>query len=912
MTIYARDGTVHSSALSKRPNALWPLRTGIIIESNGGDSSVQGGQLNSMSLLLLERVLDEPQPVNAAAVGTANGVSILLSDIHRSLLLIHDPTHHKHSMWAIDSPVPSAPPTPVRCEASLAAGTQLPISTLSAESAPLLNASPRLATGPEPAPRLVPIWEYQSDTAAPASCCFITPPHGVAPPLLFLLQSADGHLYCFPLPVGAEKRAVVAGVPIASIPALTAQPLATSLSSLVVTSILVIAPTGQVEIYNSADDGTLRCMHRGLPPAPRPPLTNYVPGGEAMRDSRLVSWPPPAQLFGDSVQLAPLAANYKGSNVAYSGRIVQICCQPLSPVVTQCLQVLRVALAPRTYLAVLHAVATPVRYAAGGDSTTSATSAQWEAFCTALCDALGCQPFARTPGAAASGPGAAASAPPAAEEWSTLLKSAHHQRLAARAPLRGLLPVQPKDVIESANCSGSRGSCSPNEVDRVLTELHVLYESMKLDTLSWPRLYPFATVLATISARLRRWGHAHHYARDFGSLSLVVETPLAAAPVSATPLCIFHRLASSLAAPATSLSMLKSSILMAAEAGSAESATALHVEPLGADALPPPSLVPAACRLPSFILSLYSRIAVHNGQEAVSTRPCCMAESLVTQMVVGRVGAKHLECLPLGVALPLLDAIRTCRHHAPEGLSLRAYELIGRHDLARQQLQFAEVRPSPIALPSSPGIGAFAATDDVDGMGAVVRSSALLFAADMRLHEVRRLLCSSRPLALRLTASPDLSDHDMLHEQQSRLMLLCRRAMALPIGRGMFSLASAPPRLTEALRMAPLTLKGRMPSTAATIDLDLSALPGDQLHWPEFHNGVAAALRLCPPGCGTSDEGELGRNWIVYNKPRSRQHGHAGFLLGLGLQGHLLALANTGAATTTHHFWRLLQAFMRT
>jgi anaphase-promoting complex subunit 1 len=179
-------------------------------------------------------------------------------------------------------------------------------------------------------------------------------------------------------------------------------------------------------------------------------------------------------------------------------------------------------------------------------------------------------------------------------------------------------------------------------------------------------------------------------------------------------------------------------------------------------------------------------------------------------------------------------------------------------------------------------------------MGAVMVSSALLFSADLRLTEVRRLLCSSRPLALHLNTLPELSDHDQLHEQQARLLLLCRRAMALPVGRGMFSLASASPRLTEALRMAPLVLKGRMPSTAATIDLDLSTLPPDQLHWPEFHNGTAAALRLCPPGCGESEEGELGRNWIVFNKPRpARQHAHAGFLLGLGLQGHLLALANT-------------------
>ena len=177
---------------------------------------------------------------------------------------------------------------------------------------------------------------------------------------------------------------------------------------------------------------------------------------------------------------------------------------------------------------------------------------------------------------------------------------------------------------------------------------------------------------------------------------------------------------------------------------------------------------------------------------------------------------------------------------------------------------------------------------------ALVDKSALRFSGDLRLAEVRRLLCSSRAMALRLgNGGPELTDHELIHEQQSRLLLLCRRSMALPIGRGMFTLASAPPQLTEALRLAPLTLKGRMPN-AATVDLDTSQLPADHLLWPEFHNGIAAALRLAPPRCGHSaDGGELGRHWIVYNRPGTRQHAHAGFLMGLGLQGHLLALANT-------------------
>lgn len=60
----------------------------------------------------------------------------------------------------------------------------------------------------------------------------------------------------------------------------------------------------------------------------------------------------------------------------------------------------------------------------------------------------------------------------------------------------------------------------------------------------------------------------------------------------------------------------------------------------------------------------------------------------------------------------------------------------------------------------------------------------------------------------------------------------------------------------------------------------------------EFHNGVAAGLRLAP------DLGTVTSTWIAYNQPKKDQaaslNAHAGFLLALGLQGHLVRTTRGG------------------
>jgi anaphase-promoting complex subunit 1 len=67
----------------------------------------------------------------------------------------------------------------------------------------------------------------------------------------------------------------------------------------------------------------------------------------------------------------------------------------------------------------------------------------------------------------------------------------------------------------------------------------------------------------------------------------------------------------------------------------------------------------------------------------------------------------------------------------------------------------------------------------------------------------------------------------------------------------------------------------------------------DFCDWPEFHNGCAAGLRLLPALSENGNGGNIHRTWIVYNRPSEPTFSHAGMLMGLGLQGHLTALAKS-------------------
>ena len=176
----------------------------------------------------------------------------------------------------------------------------------------------------------------------------------------------------------------------------------------------------------------------------------------------------------------------------------------------------------------------------------------------------------------------------------------------------------------------------------------------------------------------------------------------------------------------------------------------------------------------------------------------------------------------------------------------------------------------------------------------------MIFPDDNRVREAARLLRSSRPLFLRVPRPVELSDHDYERSKQERLLLICRRSISQPLGRGMLTLGTRNVRSAERLLIPNIVLAGRAPPANGTLALDMSSCPANFRVWPEFHNGVAAGLRL-PRAGADRNERTITRTWIKFNKPDSSEatnsgqtpppsYAHGGFLMALGLRGYLSAL----------------------
>ncbi|KAM8852237.1 anaphase-promoting complex subunit 1 isoform 1-T1 [Synchiropus picturatus] len=268
-----------------------------------------------------------------------------------------------------------------------------------------------------------------------------------------------------------------------------------------------------------------------------------------------------------------------------------------------------------------------------------------------------------------------------------------------------------------------------------------------------------------------------------------------------------------------------------------------------------------------------------------------LAEQLVVWLTSEGFTLKDIESVPFGVALPIREAIYRCREQPCSHWSEEVCLLIGRQDLTKQanKMTLARSRATVGSGLSLEPSASSEADDEEDGMSDIIQEvTGLIWSQDLRVQEVRRLLQSSRPVRVSVIQLPEVSDHEYIEEKENKLLQLCQRTMALPVGRGLFTLFSYHPVPTEPLPVPKLNLTGRAPPRNTMVDLNSGNIdvPPNMTSWPSFHNGVAAGLKIAPAS-------QVDSAWIAYNKPKSLElaNEYAGFLMALGLNGHLTKLA---------------------
>jgi Anaphase-promoting complex subunit 1 len=456
--------------------------------------------------------------------------------------------------------------------------------------------------------------------------------------------------------------------------------------------------------------------------------------------------------------------------------------------------------------------------------------------------------------------------------WHSLLRSGYHSTYEdqfsvlkyesiASSPLRA-------SSIESISFM-TRLSVNPYIQSHIFDAIHLLYEDFKLSMLTKPWCTVVRSLLRSCTTDAMT-DFGEHYARDDEILAQAFDNPFNRQMGRRTtfdcPPSIMKWIMQSLNGCSETHKWIKS------------------------------SLVTSTCPRLTLVHRVYSILASNSSDSFDVWRD----EAIVNAMLVSGFDDSHFlqNDFPIGVALPLLEVLARCCCHPGNGelsnLAGKAWKFIGRKDLFKQN-QGSERFDHTEELT----IKSF--EDDHDGLVGIEASHHLRFPNDNRLKEVAHLLRSSRPTFLKVPRAVELSDHDYERLKQERLLTLCRRVLALPLGRGMFTLGTLKPVPAEQLPIPELCLSGRVAPANNTLALDASHSPLDMTVWPNFHNGVAAGLRLPRVGENSSSF-KITRSWIIYNKATQGEtlesgdpltHAHGGLLMALGLRGHLSALSMT-------------------
>lgn len=270
-----------------------------------------------------------------------------------------------------------------------------------------------------------------------------------------------------------------------------------------------------------------------------------------------------------------------------------------------------------------------------------------------------------------------------------------------------------------------------------------------------------------------------------------------------------------------------------------------------------------------------------------------------------------LETLPEAVLTPLKDAISRCQSRPPTSWSKELLALVHRSDIATmlkrhntlQVLAINSAPPSHVATRDYKAI--CESVDRSANYGHLPNESAerqaiiqALFRDDRRLMEAENMLSTRHHRVIQCNSEPHWTDSELLEKQKEQVTVVATGTLAVPAGRGLMQFGLRFPLPTERFDIVGFNLTCLVKPTNILVNADKSLFIEEKVNWAFFHQGAAAGLQISAQAKG------IDNNWIVFNKPGGEpSNRHAGFLLGLGLNGHLRAMLKVVAFKyfTTKH-----------
>ena len=154
------------------------------------------------------------------------------------------------------------------------------------------------------------------------------------------------------------------------------------------------------------------------------------------------------------------------------------------------------------------------------------------------------------------------------------------------------------------------------------------------------------------------------------------------------------------------------------------------------------------------------------------------------------------------------------------------------------------------------------------------------------MNEAMNILNTFRPTIARCRPEPHWSESDLLEAQKDHAQMLAYRTLAISSGRGLIYYSARIPLLTQRFPIGGFNLSCVMKPDNNTVGVDKNSFTEEKVCWAFFHAGVAAGLSISREARG------IDTSWILFNKPlQDLSNRHAGFLLALGLNGHLKSVA---------------------